>query len=214
MTGWVPEVTAKGLEGKVISPINSTDVMYTFTDETLTNIISYGQQDLGMPPFGKTYGGELSPSEVEYIVTYVRYSWDDRAEMPADAVVSSIPELQTGEVPSYEIHISALVKRYCISCHRAGKTNNNYLMTSYDEMLNTGDNTPVMVAGDADSLNLILVNGTEVTDPKTGNVIRVMPPSKILDQKYIDMLTLWIMNGMPNTAAEAQALSPTATPTP
>jgi mono/diheme cytochrome c family protein len=204
----------EGLEGKVISPINSTDVMYTFTDETLTNIISYGQQDLGMPPFGKTYGGELSPSEVEYIVTYVRYSWDDRAEMPADAVLSSIPDLQAGEVPSYEIHISALVKRYCISCHRAGKTNNNYLMTSYDEMLNTGDNTPVMVAGDTDSLNLVLVNGTEVTDPKTGNVIRAMPPNKLLDQKYIDMLTLWVMNGMPNTAAEAQALSPTAVPAP
>jgi hypothetical protein len=32
-----------------------------------------------------------------------------------------------------------------------------------------------------------------------------------MDQKYIDLLTLWVMNGMPETAAEAQALS---TPTP
>lgn len=213
--GKVTEITGvEGLEGKIISPISSTDVMYTFTDETLANIISYGQQDLGMPPFGKTYGGELSPSEVDYIVTYVRYSWDDRVEMPADAVISSIPELLAGEVPSYEVHISALVKRYCISCHRAGKTNNNYLMTSYDEMLNTGDNAPVMTAGDMDSLNLVLVRGTEVTDPKTGNVIRAMPPNKLLNQKYIDMLTLWIMNGMPKTAAEAQALSTTSTPAP
>jgi hypothetical protein len=53
-----------------------------------------------------------------------------------------------------------------------------------------------------------------VTDPKTGNVIRAMPPNKKMDQKYIDMLTVWIMNGMPNTSAEAQALSPTPVPTP
>ncbi|MBI4730904.1 MAG: c-type cytochrome [Chloroflexi bacterium] len=203
----------EGLEGKVVSPISSSDVMYTLTDETLANIIAYGQQGLGMPPFGRAYGGELSPSEIDYIVTYIRYTWDDRAEIPADAVLTSIPELAEGEVPSYEIHISALVKRYCVSCHRAGKDNNNYLMTSYDEMLTTGDNSPVMVAGDAESLNLVLINGTEVTDPKTGNVIRAMPPNKLLDQKYIDMLTLWVLNGMPNTAVEAQALSaPTPTP--
>jgi mono/diheme cytochrome c family protein len=203
----------EGLEGREINAINSTDLMYTLTDETLANIIAYGQPDLGMTPFGKTYGGELGPSDIDNIVTYMRYSWDDRAEMPADAVISSIPELAPGEVPSYEIHISALVKRYCLSCHRAGKTNNNYLMTSYEEMLTTGDNAPVMIAGDPDSLNLTLISGMEVIDPVTGDVIRAMPPNKLLDQKYIDMLTIWVMNGMPNTAAEAEALSvPTPAP--
>ena len=187
----------EGLEGKVISPISSTDVMYTFTDETLANIASFGQQDLGMPPFGKTYGGELSPSQIDYVVTFMRYSWDDRAEIPADAVLTSIPELAAGEIPTYDIHISALAKRYCLSCHRPGKTNNNYLMTTYQEVLTTGDNTPVVTAGDANSLLLTLVGGTESTDPVTGNVIRVMPPNKALDQKYIDMLNLWVMNGMP-----------------
>jgi mono/diheme cytochrome c family protein len=202
----------EGLEGKQIAPIHSTDLMYTFTDETLANIIGYGQPELGMPPFGKTYGGDLSPSEIDYLVTYLRYSWDDRVELPADAVLSSIPELQPGEVPSYEVHISALTKRYCLSCHRPGKTNNNYLMTSYEEMLTTGDHTPVMIAGDMESLQLQLLNGIEITDQE-GKVIRAMPPNKLLDQKYIDMLTLWVMNGMPQSAAEAQAHSTNATPT-
>lgn len=211
--GKVTTITGvEGLEGREINPINRSDLMYTFTDETLANIISYGLPDLGMTPFGKVYGGELGPSEIDYIVTYMRYSWDDRAELPSDAVVSSVPELLPGEVPSYEVHISALVKRYCLSCHRPGKVSNNYQMTSYDEMLGSGDNYPVIIAGDLDSLLLTLVNGTEVTDPKTGNLIRSMPTNKKLDQKYIDMLTLWVKNGMPNTAAEAQALSPTPTP--
>jgi len=186
----------EGLDGTTVSPINSSDVMYTFTDETLANIISYGQQDLGMPPFGKTYGGELSPSQIDYVVTYMRYSWDDRAELPADVQLSSIPELAEGEIPTYEVHISALAQRYCVSCHKAGKVNNNYLMTTYAEILATGDNAPVVTSGDAASLLLTLVNGNEFTDAE-GNVIRAMPPNKKLDQKYIDMLTLWVMNGMP-----------------
>ncbi|KAF0109046.1 MAG: ubiquinol-cytochrome c reductase cytochrome b subunit [Anaerolineaceae bacterium] len=193
------------LDGTVMSPINSQDVMYTFTDETLANIITYGQQNLGMPPFSKAFGGELGPSEVGYIVTYMRYSWDDRMEIPAGAV-SSIPELQPGEAPSWDVHIQPLVKRYCQSCHRAGKDNNNYLTTSYDEMLTTGDNAPVFTAGDPDSLLLQLITGHEATDPKTGETIRQMPVNKLLNQKYIDMLTLWIMNGMPRTAEDAAAL--------
>jgi len=201
----------EGLEGREINPINSTDLMYTNTDETLANIITYGLPNFGMPPFGKSAGGELGPSEVEYIVTFMRYSWDDRAELPADAVVSSIPDLQPGEIPSYEVHISALVKRYCISCHRPGKDNNNYLMTSYEEILGMSDNGPAVVAGDPNSLLLLLVQGQEQTD-KNGDPIRAMPPNKPLDQKYVDMLTLWVLNGMPNTAADAQALSPTPAP--
>ncbi len=200
----------EGLEGAVVSPISSSDVMYTLSDESLASIVSYGRPGLGMVPFGKVYGGELGPSEIDYLVTWMRYTWDDRAKLPADVVVSSIPELATGEVPSYEIHISALVKRYCLSCHRPGKTNNNYLMTTYLEMLTTGDHAPVMTSGDPESLNLLLVRGIEYTDPVTGNLIRIMPPSKLMEQKYIDMLTLWVMNGMPETggdAAEAQALS-------
>ncbi len=197
----------EGLEGREIAPINSPDLMYTNTDETLANIITYGLPNFGMPPFGKSAGGELGPSEIEYIVTFMRYSWDDRAELPADAVVSSIPELQPGEVPSYEVHISALVKRYCLSCHRPGKDNNNYLMTTYDEILGMSDNGPAVVPGDPNSLLLLLVQGQEQTG-KNGEVIRAMPPNKPLDPKYVEMWRLWILNGAPNTAAEAQALSP------
>ncbi len=108
-------VGVEGLEGTIIKPINSQDEMYTRNDDSLMSIISYGQPNLGMVPFGGAYGGELSSSEIEYIVTFMRYTWDDRAEVPADAVTSAIPALAEGEVPSYEVHISALVKRQCLS---------------------------------------------------------------------------------------------------
>ena len=155
-------------------------------------------------PLWPSYGGALSPSEIDYIVTFLRYTWDDRSVMPPGAV-STIPELNAGEVPSWDVHIQPLVKRYCVSCHRAGKQNNNYLMTSYEEMLTTGDNAPLITAGDPESLLLKLINGQEGKDPVTGNVIRQMPPTKLLDPKYVDMLTRWVMAGMPQTAEEAAA---------
>jgi len=200
----------EGLEGEKITPINSRDVLYTITDSAMQEVVAYGRPNAGMTPFGRAYGGELSTSEISYMVTFMRYSWDDRFELPP-AAVSSIPALAAGEVPSYEIHIQPLIKRYCLSCHRAGKENNNYLMDTYENMLNSGDNAPVMVAGDADSLLLQLINGHESQDPKTGKTIRQMPQTKLLKPEFIDMLTRWVMTGMPNTAAEAQTLSVTAT---
>ena len=139
----------------------------------------------------------------------MRYAWDDRAELPAGTTaLSSIPSLGADEVPSYEVHIGPLTKRYCVSCHQAGKQNNHYLLTSYDEMINSGDNTPVITAGDTNSLLIQLITGHAGTDPKTGKTIRQMPPTKLLDQPYIDMLTLWVKAGMPKTADDAAKVKP------
>ena len=73
-------------------------------------------------PSVKAYGGELARGEIDAIVTFMRYTWDDRAELPAEAAqAAAIPALAPDEVPSYEVHIAPIVKRYCISCHRPGK---------------------------------------------------------------------------------------------
>ena len=193
-----------GLDGFKMKALHSQDEMYTRTDETLADIIAFGQPNLGMQPFGQAYGGALSPTEINSIVTFMRYTWDDRSVLPAGAALAGgIPALKPGEVPSYDVHIGPLVTHYCVSCHSAGKVNDNYLLTSYKDMLNSGDNAPVVSAGDSQSLLIKLVSGHPGVDPKTGQSIRQMPPTKLLDQQYIDMLTLWVKAGMPQTAAEA-----------
>ena len=207
----------EGLEGAVVSPINSQDVMYTFTDDTLTNIISFGQQDLGMPPFGAAYGGELTPGDVSAIVSFMRYTWDDRAELPAEALaLAALPALAADEVPSYDVHVAAVIKRYCISCHRPGKDNNDFLMTSYEEVLTTGENKDFnVIAGDMNSYLIQTIHGTPILDPVTGEeIVGVMPPKKSLNAQALEILTRWVMYDMPRTAEEAAALGPVPTPTP
>lgn len=202
----------EGLEGVILKPINSSDVMYTRTDETLFQVIDYGQQDLGMTPFGKGYGGELSRGDINSIVTFMRYTWDDRSELPAEvAQAGAIPALAPDEVPSYEVHIAPIFKRYCISCHRPGKKNNNYLMQSYDEVMQSGDDAPNVIPGDLNSNLVLMIDRQEI---EAGGP---MPPTRALKPEIIDIIKRWVAGGAPNTAADAAASSPsppqaTATP--
>ena len=211
----------EGLEDKEISPINSRDILYTITDSAMYEVIAYGRPNAGMTPFGKAYGGELTKSEIDYIVVFMRYMWDDRFEIPAEALKPLFPPLAKGEVPSYEVHIQPIVKRYCISCHREGKTNNNYLMTSYEEILTTGDNVANnIIDGDENSYFLQVIQEHEIMNPEKPDevLINVMPPNRALKPNIVDVFIRWIMNGMPPTATDAAALfvtpTPEATPTP
>jgi hypothetical protein len=199
----------EGLEGYDMKAINTKDEMYTRDDQTLYNIIAYGQPDLGMTPFARAYGGTLGPSDIESIVVFMRYSWDDRVELPKEvAGVGAIPTVAPGQVPSYEEQISAIQKRYCVSCHRAGKNNNNYLMDNYEDTINTGDHAPNLIAGDLMCNTMQMLNrveGLEAGSP--------MPPTKGLPTDLIEIYKQWILAGMPDTVADAEAAVKNPTPT-
>ncbi|MDD2695086.1 MAG: c-type cytochrome [Anaerolineales bacterium] len=202
-------IGVEGLEGVVLKPINDQDVMYTFTDETLYNVVNFGQPAQGMPPFGKAYGGELGPGEIEALVAFMRYTWDDRAELPPEAEQRAAPPaLAENEVPSYEVHIAPLVKRYCISCHRPGKKNNNYLMQSYAEVMTSGDHAPNVVAGDLGSNLIRMLHREEI---EAGGP---MPPTRALKPELIAIFERWVLGGAPETAEQAAQLAAPALPPP
>ncbi len=203
----------EGLEGVFIKPISSQDEMWTRSDETLYRVTEFGQQDLGMPPFGLAYGGELKANQIEYIVNFMRYTWDSRAEIPEDAAAAgAIPALAEGEIPSYEVHIQPIAKRYCISCHRPGKENNNYLMGSYGEIIETGDNSPNMRAGSLESNLIVTLHHESVLDAAGTEIIGPMPPTKQIKPEYITIFEQWVLAGMPETADEASALQVESSP--
>jgi mono/diheme cytochrome c family protein len=203
----------EGLEGVFINPISSQDVMWTRSDETLYRVTEFGQQDLGMPPFGLAYGGELKANQIEYIVNFMRYTWDSRADIPEDAAAAgAIPTLAEGEIPSFEVHIQPISKRYCISCHRPGKENNNFLMQSYAEIIETGDNAPNMIAENLDSNLIVTLHHESILDAAGDEIIGPMPPTKQIKPEYIDIFEKWVLAGMPETADEAAALQAESAP--
>ena len=190
-------IGVEGLEGTVVKSISSQDEMYTRSDETFFNVIEYGQPNLAMPPFGRAFGGELGPGEIENIVLFMRYTWDDRVELPEEAAqAGAVPALGPDEVPSYEVHVAPIVKRYCVSCHRPGKTNNNYLMQTYEETMETGDNAPNVIPGDLNNNLIRMIHREEI---EAGGP---MPPTKALPDEYIDIFERWVQGGAPNTPDE------------
>jgi hypothetical protein len=165
-------------------------------------VIEYGQQDLGMQPFGLAYGGEFKKDEIEAIVTFMRYTWDDRVEIPEAAAAGGVPELGLEDTPVYTIHVEPIIRRTCVSCHRPGKKNNNYLMETYDEVINSGDNAPNIIAGDLGS-NLIRMIYREEID--AGGP---MPPTKALKPEWVDIFERWVQAGMPETPEDLPTESP------
>jgi ubiquinol-cytochrome c reductase cytochrome b subunit len=198
-------VGVEGLEGIVVAPLNAPDFIYTRSDDTIFNVIDYGQQDLGMPPFGLANGGELSKGEMDAIVTFMRYTWDDRIEIPEEAVAAgAVPALGPDEIPVYSVHVEPIIRRTCLSCHRPGKENGNYLMGTYEEVINTGDNAPNLIAGDLNSNLIRMINREEI---EAGGP---MPPSKPLKEEWIDVLERWVLAGMPETLEDLPESQPEA----
>lgn len=196
-----------GLEGKAISPISSRDVLYTVNDASMAQIIAYGRPDSGMPPFGKAYNPEgLTRAEIDYIIAFMRYSWDDRYEKPV--IRPLFPPLGPNEVPSYEVHVAPVVKRYCLSCHRPGKDSNDYYMDTYDNILYSGDNGDMnVIAGDENSYLLQVIQGKPILNPDGSEAIGVMPPSGTLKPEVIEVFRRWVLMGMPRTAEDAARLT-------
>jgi mono/diheme cytochrome c family protein len=113
------------------------------------------------------------------------------------------------------VYIAPIVSRYCLGCHQPGKQNNNYSMNTYDNIIKSGDQKPVVVAGDPDSILLKVVEGTSIPDPKDPNqtLIRTMPPNHQLNPDIVKIFKLWVVAGMPKTADEAANFqAPTALP--
>jgi hypothetical protein len=118
-----------------------------------------------------------------------------------------VPELGPDETPTYVEFIEPIIRRTCLSCHRPGKKNNNYLMGSYDEVLNSGDNAPNLIAGDLGSNTIRMLHREEI---EAGGP---MPPSKPLKPEWVDIFERWVLAGMPETPEDLPTPTPEATET-
>jgi len=93
----------------VIAPISTAEYMRTRNDITLQAIISYGQPNFGMSPFGAANGGPLENEEIGAIIAFMR-TWEDNP--PVD------------EPPDVEVGLAALggekvFQTICAECHGA-----------------------------------------------------------------------------------------------
>lgn len=91
----------------IISPISSSEFLKTRDDSTLWAIISQGQPNQGMSPFGNAGGGPLDDDQINAIVAYIR-SWEGNPPVEVPPQVSA----ETLALKGAEIY-----KQICAQCH-------------------------------------------------------------------------------------------------
>ncbi len=97
--------------GTTIPPIGTAEFLKTRDDFTLRAIISQGQPDAGMSPFGTSSGGPLDDTQIDAIVAYLR-SWQDKPPVQAQ------PEAQpTPTPPVLSLTGEKIYTGLCTQCH-------------------------------------------------------------------------------------------------
>lgn len=91
----------------IIAPISTGEYLRTRDDFTLRAIISEGQPNLGMSPFGTNFGGPLSDEEIDAIVAFLR-SWE------ANPPVEVPPEVKSGQAA---LDAETIFTDLCSQCH-------------------------------------------------------------------------------------------------
>lgn len=91
----------------VIAPISTAEYLKTRDDATLRSIISQGQPNFGMSPFGSAFGGPLDDEKIDAIVAYIR-SWE------ANPPVELPPAVDTSKV---SLSGSEIYTNLCAQCH-------------------------------------------------------------------------------------------------
>ncbi len=159
-------------EGGVGPALSDPEFQSNNTDEQIFTSI-----DLGHPATPMIAWGEiLTSDQIVQIVTYLRQFGSGDA-----ATASGAPSFSSAVLPIFEAK--------CTMCHGSM---GGWDGTSYQATINTGDNAPVVIPGDADgSLLAQKLIGTH----KTGTI---MPPGAKLPDSELQLILDWIASGAPD----------------
>jgi mono/diheme cytochrome c family protein len=93
--------------GDIIPPISTAEYLSTRDNTTLRAIISQGQPNFGMAPFGEDFGGPLNGEQIDAIVAFLR-QWE------SNPPVETPPEIQVGPIGLTGREVFADI---CAQCH-------------------------------------------------------------------------------------------------
>lgn len=94
----------------IIPPISSSEYLKTRDDSTLRAIVSRGQPNFGMSPFGTAFGGPLDDEQVDAIVAYIR-AWE------ANPPVEFPPAITGAANGKLDLSEENVFVNLCAQCH-------------------------------------------------------------------------------------------------
>jgi mono/diheme cytochrome c family protein len=142
------------------------------TDQDIFDTINLGHEATAMIAWGEI----LTSDQITQLVEFIR----------------SLPPEEAADVAvSFSRDVLPILVDRCQACHDGPGGDGGYDTTSWEEVINSGDNGPVVIPGDVDgSLLAQKLLGTADGDP--------MPPLIPLSSRKIQVILDWIAQGAPN----------------
>jgi len=156
------------------SALNDPDFQESYTDEEIFEIIKDGHPSAPMISFGNI----LSDQQIEEIVDAIRDL------PPADGQPEETPDAP----PSFANDVLPILEAECNMCHG---TSGGWDGTTYESVINSGDNGPAVIPGDVE--NSLLAQKMLGTHEEGA----IMPPSGALPDDTIQVILDWIEAGAP-----------------
>jgi len=147
-----------------------------------------------MSPFGDANGGPLSDDQLDALVAYIR-SWE--ANPPVEGLPAYPTPSGNGETPpvvsgssGFSGQVLPIFEAKCLVCHNTTTAQGDWDASSYETVMSTGENAPVIIPGDPD--NSLLAQYLLGTNGK------LMPPLGALPDESIQAILDWIEAGAEN----------------
>ena len=97
---------------------------------------------------------------------------------------------------TFEDHVKPIFREHCTSCHNANDKKSGLALDSYQAVLTGGSGGEVVAAGDLDSSRLYALTAHKEQP--------FMPPKQdMIPQAKVDLLKVWIEQGMPENSGSA-----------
>jgi mono/diheme cytochrome c family protein len=144
------------------------------TDQQIFDTINLGHPATAMIGWGEI----LSSDQIQQLVLYLRLLGG-----------STAPPATPSSIPSFQSDVAPVLQQSCGSCHGSL---GGWDASSYDLVIQSGDNGPTVIAGDvAVSLLAQKLLGTQTIGGP-------MPPGESLARDKIQVILDWIAGGAPN----------------
>lgn len=157
-------------QGLIGPSLSGPEFQSVQTDDDIFRTINEGHPATSMIGWGDV----LTSEQIEQLVNFIR----------------TLPEDQVSAGPSEDVSFSndiqPIFEQACSSCHG---TFGGWDASTYQSVVNSGENAPVIVFGDpASSLLLQKMEGTQ-------SLGGIMPPAGLLPQSQVELVRQWIEDG-------------------
>jgi mono/diheme cytochrome c family protein len=163
------------------------------TSQDIFDTISQGHEATDMI----AWGAILTSEQIQQLVDYIQNLPIDQpvestgGEVETPGATPEPTEEPAAEEVSFAGNVMPVLANWCVDCHG---TDGGWDASTYDTVMNTGDNGPVVIPGDVEGSLL----AQKITGTQEEGKAMPPPPIRSLNDELVQLILEWIAAGAPD----------------